>query len=123
MNVTPNDDARQTPSAGIEARLRALAGLQPPAALRDRLRADVPEGPTGPVPGLPTPRAPQIAQYIGIAAAFILVASALFRFATPSGRSPGPVADINDRSMLAATTDHNGLRPPDSNVCDSNAIP
>jgi hypothetical protein len=123
MNAGPEDRSREIALPKVKEQLKALAALQPPDALRDKLLAAVPDIETGKTAVASLPRWSQTAGYIGIAAVFILVASVLLRLVTPIGLHPRPVADINDRSTSAALTDQNSLRPHDINVCDSNASP
>jgi hypothetical protein len=123
MNVAPQDDADRTSLTRVKAQLKALAHVEPPNTLKDRLLDDVPHS-TADRTGY-TPAAPwsQAVAYIGVAAAFILVASVLLRFVTSDNWPRGPVADINDRAASTTLADHNSLRPRDINVCDSNTSP
>lgn len=123
MNVDPQEDARDISVAKVKDQLKALARVEPPAALKDRLLAAVPHCAARGAASTPAPRWPQAARYVAAAAALILVASVLLRLVTPTGRRYSPVADINDRAAAAALADHNSLRPPDINVSDSNTIP
>jgi len=123
MNTGPEDNAQDISLAKVKDQLKALARVNPPDALRDRLLAAVPHDPARKSAAAPLPRWRQTAGYIAVAAAFILVASVLLRVVMPAGYPPRPVADINDRSTSAALTDQNSLHPRDINVCDSNASP
>lgn len=123
MNAGPEDNARDISLAKVKDQLKALARVNPPSALRDKLLAAVPHDRARKTAAAPLPRWRQTAGYIAVAAALILVASVLLRVVTPLGYPPRPVADINDRSAAAALTDQNSLHPRDINVCDSNTSP
>ncbi len=107
-------------SPALSSRLKLLAGIRPPKALRDRLVAKIP--PTTAVGRKTTWHRPRMAGWVGagVAAAMVLVAA--FWLLPLTGRSVPSVADINDRSATVATADANFPHVQQDSIRDNNAL-
>lgn len=105
----------------IEERLRSLGRISPPASLRSKLAAGIPQGADRGVETSIGHRRLRWFSYVGAAAAVILVVSIL-RFQTPLRPAQGPIIDTNDGLSHAASADHNSLAAVDMNVSDEHYL-
>jgi hypothetical protein len=122
MSTGPDKDSDILSLAQLNARLRLLAGVEPPKALRGKLVAAIPPKATSQVDQSVRQSWPRAVGWGSVAAAAVIVLAAALRLLSPAGRSLPSIADINDRSAMAALADANFPRPRDSNICDSNAL-
>jgi len=111
------NNGKDSAPRSLEAGLRQLSHVAPPAGLREKLMRAVPPRSVAIV------RRPRILPYVGAAAIIVVMASVLIQFLARAGRPTGPALDINDPLASAALTDQNNLLPRDVNVCDNNAVP
>ena len=107
----------------LKARLKALGGIAPPAGLRDRLMAAVPDGGSHQAGRPAVSSWPGILRHVALAAGIVVMASVMVRFLTPLPGPRGPVVDMNDRGGATALADYNHPGPLDSNCCHSNVVP
>ncbi len=120
MSVNPRDDGRNFPLKWIKDQLRAFLAVEPPAGLRAKLRAGIPHS-AGVEPRAGRIRLwPGTMSWAGLAAAILVVCAVVWL--VPSGRPARPVIDTNSGPGLTFAADHNSVRPPDINGCDSNGL-
>jgi len=119
-----NGDSRTEQSGfsleGMTQRLRALSTVEPPAGLKERLLADVPQRATG-VPPCRLWRWPGVTGWASVAAT-ILVFCGILWLRTPAGPAPGPSPDANSLLGGVLAADYNSVRPADINTLDSNGL-
>lgn len=121
MNGGSRHEYEDVPVEWLEERLRALSGVQPPEGLRQKLLARLAYLPIRESAQF-GPRFWNVAGWASAAAAVVCLACVVTWFGGPSRRSGGPAADSNGQSATVMTADHNGLRPPDINICDINGL-
>ena len=103
----------------VEDRLRALAAVEPPESLRDRLVADIATvKPKDRYPGLWS----REMRWAMAAAAVILVASMIGWLGSPLSRQARPAPDSTSSSGYARAVDHNSLTASDTNSYDTNGL-
>ena len=106
---------------GMAQRLRALSGVEPPAGLKEKLLAAVPQRAMGVLPCRCIWRWPGATGWASVAAA-ILVFCGLLWLRTPAGPAPGPSPDANSLLGGVLAADYNSVRPADINTLDSNGL-
>ena len=120
MNVNPRDESRDFPIGWIKERLRALAAVEPPTALREKLLAGIPPS----AGATPQPRRirlwPGTMSWAGLAAAVLMIGAVFWLM--PAGRRGQTIIDSNGGAGPVFAADHNSLRPVDTNGCDSNGL-
>lgn len=106
----------------VEGRLRALAAVEPPESLRDRLAADIADSavvePQDRYLGLWSRQA----RWATAAAAVILVASMIGWLGFPLSRQVRPAPDSTSGPGYAQAVDHNSLMASDTNSYDTNSL-
>jgi len=123
MNDRRQADSGTIPKEWLEARLRALKGVEPPGRLKDKLLSGVPASGADHGGFPPASHRFRVLRYVGVAAAILILASLAVPRLTFRSGPPRIIADINDRSGSSALVDHNHPRPADINVYDHNAVP
>jgi hypothetical protein len=122
MNGNTGNGREELSMDWVRSQLRAIAAVEPPQSLRDRVLAGIPAG---------AAREPAThcgwawfrrARWAGAAAAAIVTVSIGAWLGTPWGRQLHSAVDVNSHPGRAYATDHNGLRPSDMNLCDTNGI-
>jgi hypothetical protein len=122
MNANTHNQHDDLPIEWVEEQLRALAAVEPPESLKDKLGAGI---------GAAAP-AKQKDRYLGLwswelrwasaAAAVVLLASIIGWLRSPPGQQAQPAARATDSTGWAQAVDHNSLRAADTNFCDTNSI-
>jgi hypothetical protein len=121
MNVDSRSERNEYSPGWMKEQLRALAAVEPPRGLRERLRAGVPCRAAREAALGRTRRWLGVGSWAGIAAT-IVVLSGVVWLHTPAGPSARSLPDANSGlgQMLAA--DYNSVRPADINALDSNSF-
>lgn len=120
MSVNSRDEGRDFSLKWIKERLQAFSAVEPPARLRAKLLAGIPEPAGIERRGGRIRRWPGTMSCAGLAAAIIVICAVVWLL--PSGRPARPVIDANSGAGRTFAADHNGIRPPDINGCDSNGL-
>ena len=121
MNGGSRHEHDGVPMEWLEDRLRALSGVQPPAGLREKLVSRLAYLPIHESTEFGS-RFWRAVGWVSAAAAVVCLACFITWFGRPS-RTPIPGAGGGDgQSAGVMTADHNGLRPPDVNICDMNSL-
>lgn len=105
----------------IKSRLKALAAVEPPATLKDRLLAGIPRGAGAQGGPRGSRRSLGTVGWLSAAAA-VAVGCALLWIGVISTRSGRPDVGSGSRSRPIYAADHNSLHPVDTNVCDNNSL-
>jgi hypothetical protein len=120
MSANSRDDGRDFPLKWIKDQLRAFLAVEPPAGLREKLRAGIPRA-AGVEPRAGGARLwSGTMSWAGLAAAIVMICAVVWLL--PSARPARPVTDINSAAGPTFAADHNSIRPPDINGCDSNGL-
>jgi hypothetical protein len=121
MNVNPGSGREELSTGWVKGRLRAMAAVEPPRSLRDRVLAGIPGAPSG-LPAGHCVRPWWKTQWAGVAAAVFVVASAVAWLGIPWRGPMRSSLDANSNPGRVYATDHNSLGPSDTNLCDINSI-
>ncbi len=105
----------------LEERLRALSRVQPPEGLREKLLARLAYLPIRESAEF-GPRFWNVVGWASAAAAVVCLACVITWFGGPSRTSTPGVDGSDGQSAAVMTADHNGLCPPDINICDINGL-
>jgi hypothetical protein len=122
MSMDSRNERNDLSRDWVKQQLQRLSAVEPPAGLKERLRAGILRLSVRPAHVCRARRWSRGAGWTGIAAAILVATSALVWLGAPSGQSPGPVADTNGSSGRSRAADHNSVLPPDIHVSDSNGL-
>jgi hypothetical protein len=122
MSTNPENDRADLSLDWVKRQLHAIGAVEPPSSLKGRLEADIPaviaEGPIMWHVRLWR----RGGQWTVAAAAVLAVASAVAWLGAPWGSHTRLAADANNSLRPVYATDHNSLRPPDTNLSDTNSL-
>jgi len=121
MNVNAGNGREGLSMDWLKSQLRAISAVEPPESLRERLEAGIPVAGGMPITGSAWPWLRTV-QWTGAAAAAVITVSLVAWLGTPWGRQVRSAIDANGSPGRAYATDHNSLRPSDTNVCDINSL-
>lgn len=121
MKVDSRNERNDFSLEGMKQRLRALAAVEPPRGLREKLLAAVPQRATGTVRPCHLWRWPGVTGWASVAAT-ILVFCGVIWLRTPAGPAQGPSPDVNSLMGGVLAADYNSVRPADMNTLDSNGL-
>ena len=121
MNGGSRHERDGVPMEWLEERLRALSGVQPPAGLREKLVARLAYLPIHESTEFGS-RFWRAVGWASAAAAVVCLACVITWFGRPSGTSTPGAGGSDGQSASVVTADHNGLRPPDVNISDTNGL-
>jgi HAMP domain-containing protein len=122
MNVNPGNGRADLSLDWVKRQFHAIGAVEPPSSLKDRLEAGIPAAST------PGPIMWHVrlwrrgGQWTVAAAAVLALASAVAWLGAPWGSHTRLAADANNSLRPAYATDHNSLRPPDTNLFDTNSL-
>lgn len=122
MNVNPGNGRQEFSVDWVKRQLEAISAVEPPQSLKAKLEAGIPAATAG------EPAAPCILPWwrgirrAGAVAAVVIVASTVAWLGSPWGTYVHSAIDTNGNSGRAYATDHNNLRPSDTNLCDMNSL-
>ncbi len=105
----------------MKQQLRALAAVEPPRGLREKLLAAVPQRATAEVRQCHTWRWSGVTGWASVAAT-ILVFCGIVWLRTAAGPAQGPSPDANSLIGGVLAADYNSVRPADMNTLDSNGV-
>ncbi len=105
----------------MKQQLRALAAVEPPRGLREKLLATVPQRAADEVRQCHIWRWPGLTGWASVAA-MILVFCGIVWLRTPARPAQGPSPDANGLLGGVLAADYNSVRPPDMNTLDSNGL-
>lgn len=123
MNMNPGNGRGEFSIDWVKSRLKALSAVEPSQSLKDGLVAGIPAV----AGGEPITRGvwPWLSKgrWIGAAAAAVIVAASTIAWlGMPWGRPMRSGIEVNAGPSRVYATDHNSLRPSDTNVCDINSL-
>jgi len=121
MNVDSRNERNDFSLDGMKQRLRALAAVEPPGGLKEKLLAAVPQRAAGEVRRCHTWQWPRVTGWVSVAAT-ILVLCGIVWLRTPAGPAQGPSPDANSLLGGVLAADYNSVRPADINTLDSNGL-
>lgn len=121
MNRDARNGREELSMDWMKRQLKMISTVEPPPSLKTKLEAGIPV-----VGGEPIMRGirswlPGV-RWAGAAAAVLVVASAVAWLGTPWDRHIRFAADTNSNPGRTYAADHNGIRPSDTNLCDSNGL-
>jgi len=115
-------DGRNNFSLGwVKGQLRAMAAVEPPRGLRERLLAAVPCRTANEASSWYAWLWPKATGWAGVAATVMVLCGVVW-LRTSAGPSVRPLADANSALSRMLAADYNSVRPPDTNAFDSNGL-
>jgi len=121
MTVDSRNERNDFSPEGMKQQLRALAAVDPPRGLKEKLLATVPQRTTGEVRHRHTWRWSGVTGWASVAAT-IMVFCGIVWLRTPAGPAQGPSPDVNSLMGGVLAADYNSVRPADMNTLDSNGL-
>ncbi len=133
MTMDSRNEQNDVSSNWIKEQLRAMAAVEPPGGLKDRLLAGIPRRAGDKASPCHVRSWPGATGWAGIAATIVVLCGVL-RLWSPAKPAVGPepdaastrglvlAVDYNSTLGQAPATDYNSLRPPDINTLDSNSV-
>jgi len=103
-------------------RLRVLSSVEPPDSLRDKLMAGIPASAGGQPVNCRHRTWSRGMWWTSVAAVVAITTSVVAWLEFPWERSVRPTVDVNSGSGQVYASDHNSLRPSDSNMYDINGL-
>jgi hypothetical protein len=122
MNANTHNERGDLSVEWVEDRLRALAAVEPPESLKDRLVAGIADAGTAKPKDRYLGLWSREVRWASAAAAVILVASVIGWLESPLGPQAQSAPNASDGTGWAQATDHNSLRASDTNSCDTNSL-
>jgi hypothetical protein len=121
MNVNPGTGREELSMDRVRTQLKAISAIEPPQSLRNRLEASIPVAGGTPIARCIWPYWERI-RWAGAATAAVMMISLVAWLGTPWGRQIHSTIDANSSPGRVYATDHNNLRPSDTNSCDINGV-
>ena len=121
MNLDSRNKGEDFSLEGLKQQFQALAAVEPPGGLKEKLLAAVPGPVTGQVRRCRIWRWPGATGWASVAAT-ILVFCGVVWLRAPVGPAPGPSPDANGLWGGVLAADYNSVRLPDPNALDSNGL-
>jgi hypothetical protein len=121
MNVDARNERNDFSLDAVKQQLRALSAVEPPAGLRERLLAAVPQRAPAEAGRRHVWWWPGVTGWASVAAT-ILVFCGILWLRTPAGPAQAPAPDANSLLGGVLAADYNSVRPADINTQDSNGL-